>query len=258
MSKAKTFLGMTNNTMNNSPALKVQNFHKSYGKTKAVTGIDLEVPRGQFFGLLGPNGAGKTSLIHAITGIATITEGSIELFGIDVETNYREARKLVGLSPQEFNVDIFARVEKTLDYVAGYFGLTGTKKQARIEEVLQRFDLIDHRKKPFRELSGGLKRRLMLARALVHDPDLVILDEPTAGVDVELRLDLWRYLREINEEGKTIILTSHYLEEIEKLCERVGIIHQGKLIVCEDLETFKKRSGTLEQTYLDLTKRRGS
>lgn len=247
---------MTSDLKTISPALKVHNFHKSYGKTKAVTGIDLEVPRGQFFGFLGPNGAGKTSLIHAVTGIATITKGSIELFGIDVERHYREARKLVGLSPQEFNVDIFARIEKTLEYVAGYFGLAGTKRQERVEEVLKRFDLADHRKKSFRELSGGLKRRLMLARALVHDPELIILDEPTAGVDVELRLDLWRYLRELNEEGKTIILTSHYLEEIEKLCQRVGIIHQGKLIVCENITALKKRSGTLEQTYLDLTKRR--
>lgn len=236
-------------------ALSIKNLRKEYGSgTVAVNDISLEVPKGEFFGFLGPNGAGKTSTIHCTTGIAKVTSGVIEIFGINVVTEYREARKKVGLAPQEFNVDIFAKVWKLLDYVAGYYGLRKDERDARIQELLKLLELEEHKDKAFQHLSGGLKRRVMLARALVHDPDLLILDEPTAGVDVELRHDLWRYLRNLNEAGKTIILTSHYLEEVEMLCERVAIINRGNIAACKTKEEFTKDGKSLEDHYLAITK----
>jgi ABC-2 type transport system ATP-binding protein len=227
---------------------------KRYGNSTAVDNLSLVIQPGEFFGFLGPNGAGKSSTIHCITGIAKITSGSIRVFGHDVDTDYRNARAQIGLAPQEANIDIFSEAWKILDYVAGYYGMPARERKTRIDELLERFELTSHRNKEFRALSGGLKRRVMLARAMVHNPPLLILDEPTAGVDVELRHELWKYLRELNKEGKTIILTSHYLEEVELLCERVAIINQGKVVADDRIQAFTKNGKRLEETYLKLTK----
>jgi len=236
-------------------ALEIQNFSKIYpGGTKAVDNISLDIKQGDFFGLLGPNGAGKTSTIHAITGIAKITSGSIKVFGLDVVADYKEARKKIGLSPQEFNVDIFAKVHQIIDYMGGYYGMTAKERKERVDELLEQFRLTEHKDKQFQHLSGGLRRRTILARALVHDPELLILDEPTAGVDVELRHELWEDLKNLNERGKTIILTSHYLEEVELLCKRIAIINRGIIAAEGDREEFVKDGDRLEQTYLKITK----
>lgn len=236
-------------------ALEITNFTKRYGSNTAVDNISFQIKEGEFFGFLGRNGAGKTTTISCMTGISTITEGTIKVFGIDADKDYREARKLVGLSPQEFNIDIFAPAEKILWYVAGFYGMPKNKRAARMEELFDVFDLQDHRKKQFRQLSGGLKRRVMLARAMIHDPKLLILDEPTAGVDVELRHEMWKYLTKINKQGKTILLTSHYLEEVEMLCNRIGIIDHGKIVAIGDKSEFTDGGKTLEKRYLELTKK---
>ncbi|MGN6149202.1 MAG: ABC transporter ATP-binding protein, partial [Rhizomicrobium sp.] len=235
-------------------ALKITNLRKVYRRGNvAVDGLSLTVQEGDFFGFLGPNGAGKSTTIHCITGVAEPTSGKIEIFGIDAVKNYREARRLVGLCPQEFNVDPFANPRSIVDWMGGYFGMNARARKERIDFLMERFDLIPHQKKQFRELSGGLKRRVILARALVHDPKLLILDEPTAGVDVELRLDLWRYLQELNAEGKTILLTSHYLEEIERLCKTIAVIAKGQIVRQGPKETFFTVPGGLESAYLEAT-----
>ncbi|PIT86353.1 MAG: ABC transporter ATP-binding protein [Candidatus Magasanikbacteria bacterium CG10_big_fil_rev_8_21_14_0_10_43_6] len=238
-----------------SPALDISHFTKKYGALTAVEDLSFSIQPGEFFGFLGKNGAGKTTTISAITGINTIDQGEIRVFGIDAKKDYKEARKKIGLSPQEFNVDIFAPAEKILWYVGGYYGVDRATRKKRMASLFKTLDLEQHKEKPFRALSGGLKRRVMLARALIHDPALLILDEPTAGVDVELRHELWEYLKKINAEGKTILLTSHYLEEVELLCNRIGVIHNGKLIAIDDKQAFIKDGSTLEKTYLELTKK---
>ncbi|MGI6103004.1 MAG: ABC transporter ATP-binding protein [Patescibacteria group bacterium] len=235
-------------------ALTINRLTKRYGTHVAVDALDLTVPKGQFFGFLGPNGAGKSTTIHCTTGISTFSEGSISILGHDVQDAYREARRHVGLSPQEFNVDIFAPAWKILDYMGGYYSMTANERRSRIDTLIKRFELTAHATKKFQELSGGLKRRVILARAMMHDPEILILDEPTAGVDVELRLDLWRYFRELNEEGKTIIFTSHYLEEVEALCERVAIIAQGKLVADLDVKASTENGKKLEEIYLEHTR----
>lgn len=235
------------------PALRVSNLRKVYrGGTLAVDDLSLTVEEGDFFGFLGPNGAGKSTTIHCITGIATVTSGLIEVFGIDAVKDYRAARRLVGLSPQEFNVDVFATPVQIVDWVGGYFGIPGPERKKRINELMERFELTAHLKKPFRALSGGLKRRVILARALIHRPKLLILDEPTAGVDVELRIDLWRYLSELNRDGTTILLTTHYLEEVERLCRNIAIVNKGKIVRQGPKEEFLQGDG-LEAAYLSAT-----
>ncbi|HET8574557.1 MAG TPA: ABC transporter ATP-binding protein [Candidatus Paceibacterota bacterium] len=234
-------------------ALEVKNFTKRYGKNLAVDDISFTVEPGEFFGLLGPNGAGKSTTIHAITGIARTSGGMIKVFGTDVESDYRDARRKVGLSPQEFNIDIFEKVRDTLTFVAGFYGMHGVERKKRVEEVIKRFGLEKHADKRFKELSGGLKRRVMLARALVHKPQLLILDEPTAGVDVELRHELWKHLQELNKEGMTIILTSHYLEEVELLCSRIAIINHGKIVKIGSKKDLLKDGKHLEELYLSIT-----
>ncbi len=238
---------------NSDDILVIDSFTKKYGEKIAVDNISLRIKRGTFFGLLGPNGAGKSSTIHCITGIGMITSGSIVVDGVNVVTEYKEARKRVGLSPQEFNVDIFATCEQLLDFMGGYYGIPKVIRQARIEELLTRFELLDHRKKKFKELSGGLKRRLILARALIHTPKLLILDEPTAGVDVKQRYDLWAYLRELNAGGTTIILTSHYLEEVEALCSEIAIINNGVIVAEGSKDDFIRDGSSLEKKYLEIT-----
>lgn len=236
-------------------ALEIHHLEKTYRSgVKAVRDISLEIPQGEFFGLLGPNGAGKSTTIHCVTGIAHPSAGTLKVFGIDAVEDYREARKKVGLSPQEFNVDIFSPLWKLLDYVGGYYGMRKAERTERIEILLKQFDLEEHRNKTFRELSGGLKRRAMLARAMVHDPDLLILDEPTAGIDVEARHELWKHLQALNKEGKTILLTSHYLEEVEMLCSRIGIIDNGKIALVGKKEELLKDGKRLEALYLEITK----
>jgi ABC-2 type transport system ATP-binding protein len=174
---------------------------------------------------------------------------------VDVVKNYRNARTKVGLSPQEFNVDIFATPEQLMDYMGGYYGVPAVKRKERIDEMITRFDLEEHRHMKFQKLSGGLKRRAMLGRALIHTPELLILDEPTAGVDVEQRHDLWQYLKEMNERGKTIILTSHYLEEIQYLCRDIAIINGGRIIAQGTKEEFMKDGKSVEETYLEITRK---
>jgi ABC-2 type transport system ATP-binding protein len=234
-------------------ALEIDRLVKRYGDFTAVDGISLTVDEGEFFGLLGPNGAGKTTTISAIVGLARITSGTIKLFGHDVERDWRAARGLVGLAPQEYNFDRYLNIRDILIYQAGYYGLRGPKVTQRADELLERFELTSKAKQPFTRLSGGMKRRLTIARAMMHEPKLLILDEPTAGVDVELRLELWAFLRKLNGLGMSIILTTHYLEEAEELCERIGIIETGKIVA---LERTKKLVGdrSLQDVFLELTR----
>lgn len=244
--------------MNQKSILEVKNLVKIYGegaKAKlAVDNISLSIPKGSFFGLLGPNGAGKSTLIHCITGIAQPTTGEIFVDGTDVVKEYKLARTKVGLSPQEFNVDIFSTTEELIDFVGGYYGIRQAERKRRTDELIKRFGLEEHRKIPFQKLSGGLKRRAMLGRALIHQPKLLILDEPTAGVDIKQRHDLWEYLKEINSQGTTIILTSHYLEEIQYLCNEIAVINHGKIIAEGSKAEFMKDGKSLEQAYLDITR----
>ena len=236
--------------------LEIKNLVKVYGageKAKlAVDNVSLSIPKGSFFGLLGPNGAGKSTLIHCITGIAMPTEGVITVAGLDVVKDYKQARVKVGLSPQEFNVDIFSTPNELMDYMGGYYGIPGDVRKGRIAELIKRFDLTEHQNIKFQKLSGGLKRRTMLGRALVHVPELLILDEPTAGVDVEQRRDLWAYLKELNQQGVTIILTSHYLEEVEYLCDEIAVITKGKIVSQGSKADYVREQGSLEAAYLKI------
>src|SRR4051794_13116148 len=212
-------------------ALDVENLVKRYPTgTEALKGVDLVIEEGEFFGLLGPNGAGKSTLIHCSTGLAQPTTGTIEIFGHDAVHRYGDARMCVGLAPQELNLDWFLTLEESLDYHGGYFGMARTDRRERARELLETFSLLDKKDERTRFLSGGMKRRLILARALMHRPKLLILDEPTAGVDVELRLELWHYVQRINAEGTTILLTTHYLEEAEQLCNRIAFINGGQIV----------------------------
>lgn len=244
--------------MATSPILEIKHLTKTYGRGSeakvAVDDISLAIERGSFFGLLGPNGAGKSTAIHCTTGIAQPTAGQIFVDGVDVVQDYKLARTKVGLSPQEFNVNIFNTAEEIIDYMGGYYGIGKIERQRRLAELLDRFDLQQHSKVQFQKLSGGLKRRVILARALIHTPDLLILDEPTAGVDVEQRHDLWQYLRELNAQGKTIILTSHYLEEIEVLCNDIAIINHGRIVAHDTKQQFMRQGQSLEECYLEITK----
>lgn len=236
-------------------ALIVKNLQKTYATgTKALQGINLEIPQGSFFGLLGPNGAGKSTLIHCIMGLAMPTGGKAEVFGHDIVKDYRAARYAVGLAPQEVNLDWFLTVEETLDYHGGYYGMPKKERKERIDELLEAFSLNDKRKTSTRTLSGGMKRRVVLARALMHQPKMLILDEPTAGVDVELRLELWKYMKKVNKEGTTILLTTHYIEEAEQLCDSLALINGGKIIKTGTSAELKKhyKKNTLEDVYLEL------
>jgi ABC-2 type transport system ATP-binding protein len=239
-------------------ALRVDNLIKTYPTgVEALRGVSLGIEAGDFFGLLGPNGAGKSTLIHCATGLAQPTSGSIRIFGHDAIDNYAAARQAVGLAPQEFNLDWFLTVEETLDYHAGYFGMPKRERRERARELLETFSLTGKAKDRTRTLSGGMKRRLILARALMHRPRLLILDEPTAGVDIELRLELWHYVRRINEQGTTILLTTHYLEEAEQLCDKIAFINQGEIVAQGSSGELAARYGVanLEDAYLALVGR---
>lgn len=240
------------------PAIQLDSLVKRYGDLAAVDGLSLTIDSGEFFGLLGPNGAGKTTTINCIVGLSTIQGGKVAVHGHDVVTDYRRARRCIGLSPQEFNFDRYLTIKEVLVYTAGYFGIPAKVAGTRADDLLRRFDLYGKRNQNFTKLSGGMKRRLSLARALIYEPRVLILDEPTAGVDVELRLELWQLMRELNTRGITIILTTHYLEEAQQLCKRIGIINHGRLIALETTEALMSRYGegkSLQDVFLELTGR---
>ena len=221
-------------------ALSIQNLSKSYGSFEAVKNISFSIEQGDFFGFLGPNGAGKTTTINCVIGLANFS-GKISVFGKDIIKDFREVRRVIGTSPQEYNFDHFLSIENILLYQAGYFGIKKRDAQPRVDELLKLFRLETKHKKDIRKLSGGMKRRLSLARALVHSPKLLILDEPTAGVDVELRHEIHNYLRKLNKAGTTILLTSHYLEEVERLCNKLCIINHGSIIANEPTASLLTR-----------------
>jgi len=214
-----------------SQALCIQNLVKTYDNGfAALKGISLEVEQGDFFALLGPNGAGKSTTIGILTSLVRKTSGQVHIMGHDIDTDFVAARKMLGLVPQEFNFNIFEPVQEIVANQAGYYGIARKQAFENAEYYLRQLGLWDKRAEQARNLSGGMKRRLMIARALVHKPTLLILDEPTAGVDIEIRRSMWDFLQKINEQGTTIILTTHYLEEAENLCRNIGIIDQGELI----------------------------
>ena len=251
----------SDNSDNGQPAkaLDIEGLEKTYPTgVEALKSVDLEIESGDFFGLLGPNGAGKSTLIHCTTGLAQPTGGEIRVFGHDAVADYGEARQAVGLAPQELNLDWFLTLEESLDYHAGYFGMPKKERRERAAELLETFSLYGKRKERTRTLSGGMKRRLILARALMHRPRLLILDEPTAGVDIELRLELWHYVRRINEEGTTILLTTHYLEEAEQLCDKIAFINEGNIAAQGTVADLASRYGVanLEDAYLELVGRK--
>jgi ABC-2 type transport system ATP-binding protein len=240
-------------------ALEIEGLVKRYPTgTEALRDVSLTIEAGEFFGLLGPNGAGKSTLIHCTTGLARPTSGSIRVFGHDAIKSYGDARMAVGLAPQELNLDWFLTIEESLDYHGGYFGMPKRERRERATELLETFSLTDKRHERTRFLSGGMKRRLVLARALMHRPPLVILDEPTAGVDVELRLELWHYVQRINAEGTTILLTTHYLEEAEQLCDRIAFINEGRIVAQGTTDELASEYGvtSLEDAYLGLVGRK--
>jgi len=240
-------------------ALDISDLVKRYPTgTEALRGVSLGISDGEFFGLLGPNGAGKSTLIHCTTGLAQPTSGSIRVFDHNAIDHYEQARAAVGLAPQDLNLDHFLTVEETLDYHAGYFGMRKRDRRERTKELLEAFSLSSKRNERTRTLSGGMKRRLILARALMHRPKLLILDEPTAGVDVELRLELWQYVQRINTEGTTILLTTHYLEEAEQLCDRIAFINDGRIVAQGSSPELAAKYGvsSLEDAYLELVGRK--
>src|SRR3954453_6402401 len=239
-------------------ALHIDNLQKRYPTgVEALRGVSIDIEPGAIYGLLGPNGAGKSTLIHCTTGLAQPTGGSIEIFGHDAIENYAEARQAVGLAPQEPNLDWFLTAEETLDYHAGYFGMPKRERRERARELLETFSLTEKRDERTRTLSGGMKRRLVLARALMRRPRLLILDEPTARVDVELRLELWHYVQRINSEGTRILLTTHYLEEAEQLCDRIAFINEGRIVAQGSSDELSSEYGvtSLEDAYLGLVGR---
>jgi ABC-2 type transport system ATP-binding protein len=240
------------------PALKIEKLKKTYSNgLLALDGVSLEVEAGRFFGLLGPNGAGKTTLINSVVSLARPDSGVVEVFGRDAYREFREARRMIGVSPQEINLDKFLTVEETLLFHAGYYGVPKSKARERAEEMLERFALVERRRERVNILSGGMKRRVLFARALMHDPKVLFLDEPTAGVDVELRYKLWGYIRELNRGGLTILLTTHYLEEAEALCEEIALINGGKIAAQGTSAELKTRYGaaSIEEVYLKVVGR---
>ncbi|GAB6137219.1 ABC transporter ATP-binding protein [Halanaerobaculum tunisiense] len=220
-------------------AIEFKGINKSYGQLQALQDINLTIEEGEFFGLLGPNGAGKSTLIGILGGLVNTDSGSVTVLGNDVITDYLQTKQKLGIVPQEVVFDPYFTVRETLEIQSGYFGLENNEE--RINEVLTALDLQDKADVKPRGLSGGMKRRLLIAKALVHDPDIIVLDEPTAGVDVELRRSLWDYVQQLNREGKTIILTTHYLEEAEALCDRIAILDQGAVIAVDKKEELINR-----------------
>lgn len=220
-------------------AIKVDGVSKRYGDLQALNNVSFEIKRGEFFGLLGPNGAGKSTLISALAGLLNIDSGALSIMGHDVVDDYRLARQTLGVVPQEIVMDPFFTVRETLEFQSGYYGLR--KNGEWIDELLDQLGLADKADSNMRQLSGGMKRRVLIAQALVHKPQVLVLDEPTAGVDVELRQSMWRFIRSLHRDGHTIVLTTHYLEEAEELCDRIAIINKGEVIALETKEDLLAR-----------------
>jgi ABC-2 type transport system ATP-binding protein len=219
-------------------AISVKNLSKAYGPVKALKGVSFDIQEGDFFGFLGPNGAGKTTTINCIIGLANFDRGSISVLNKDVIQNFRETRRNIGVAFQEYNFDPYLNIRDVLIYQAGYYGIKKKDAEPRAEELLKEFKLEGKTLVDYRKLSGGMKRRLALARALIHDPKILILDEPTSGVDVELRLEIHDYLKKINKQGKTILLTSHYIEEVEKLCNNIAIVDKGNIVANDSTDNL--------------------
>lgn len=237
------------NPMQNSIAIAINALNKTYDNGyKALKDIHLEINRGEIFALLGPNGAGKTTLINSICGIVQPTSGLITVSGFDIMTQYRKARASIGLVPQELSTDAFESVWNTVTFSRGLFGKS--RNPGYIKEILQRLALWDKKDEQIRFLSGGMKRRVMIAKALSHEPDILFLDEPSAGVDVELRKSMWSQVRQLRETGVTIILTTHYIEEAQEMADRVGIINKGQLILTEDKKTLMQKMGKRQMIFV--------
>jgi ABC-2 type transport system ATP-binding protein len=232
------------------PAVSIVDVVKHYGSLQALAGVSLDIEPGEFFGLLGPNGAGKTTLISSLAGLIRPDSGTIKVMGHDVIRDFREARRLLGVVPQELVFDPFFNVRETLRIQSGYFGIR--KNDDWIDEILEHLDLTSKADVNMRRLSGGMKRRVLVAQALVHKPPVIVLDEPTAGVDVELRQGLWQFIRRLNGEGHTIILTTHYLEEAEALCNRIALMKQGRVIALDTTANLMAAypGASLEQVFV--------
>jgi len=237
---------------NSEIAISISKLTKFYNNFKALDDISFEVNRGDFFAFLGPNGAGKTTSINVVTGLSNYQAGKVQVFGYDTTTEYQHSRKLIGLCAQESNFDPFVNIHQLLVYQAGYFGIPPAEAARRADALLERFQLSDKRNVKHRALSGGMKKRLLLCRALIHDPEILILDEPTAGCDLELKFLIWDYLIQLNNEGKTIFLTTHYMEEAEKLCKTIGIINHGRIVrIGNKKEVLQDKS--LEAVFMEVT-----
>ncbi len=226
-----------------TPAIQVEQVHKRFGVVQALSGIDLTVSEGEFFGLLGPNGAGKTTLINVLAGLARADSGSVRVMGYDVVDDYRKSRRALGVVPQELVFDPFFSVRETLRIQSGYFGLK--HNDGWIDKIMYHLDLTSKADANMRTLSGGMKRRVLVAQALVHKPPVIVLDEPTAGVDVELRQGLWEFVRGLNRDGHTIVLTTHYLEEAETLCTRIAMLNQGRIVALDTTSNLLNRMDNL-------------
>ena len=238
-------------------AIEFKNLRKEYGTLTALDGVSLQVQEGEFFGLLGPNGAGKTTLISILAGLCRPTSGSAEVMGHDVQKDFRIARRLLGIVPQELVFDPFFTVRETLTFQSGYFGVKNNANW--IDEILFNLGLSDKANVNMRALSGGMKRRVLVAQALVHRPPVIVLDEPTAGVDVELRQSLWKFIGRLNQEGHTIVLTTHYLEEAQALCNRIAILKKGRVVALDTTSNLLDRvknpdtaDGDLEDVFMQI------
>ncbi|MFA5242034.1 MAG: ABC transporter ATP-binding protein [Sulfuricella sp.] len=226
------------------PAIEIQQVHKRFGNVQALCGIDLTVQQGEFFALLGPNGAGKSTLINILAGLALADSGRLAVLGHDVRADYRQARRSIGVVPQELVYDAFFTVREMLRFQSGYFGIRNNN--AWIDELLERLALTEKADAYVRHLSGGMKRRVLVAQALVHKPPVIVLDEPTAGVDVELRQSLWAFIQRLNQQGHTIVLTTHYLEEAEVLCNRVAMLKQGQVVALDTTVNLLSRHKAIQ------------
>src|SRR5690554_5894757 len=222
------------------PAVKIEQVQKHYGNLQALKGIDLTIEQGEFFALLGPNGAGKSTLINLLAGLIRPTSGRLSVMGFDVQEEYHEARRSLGVVPQELVFDPFFNVREMLRFQAGYFGL-GRENDSWVDEIIESLGLTDKAHTNMRRLSGGMKRRALIAQALAHKPPVIVLDEPTAGVDVELRQMMWEFIKRLNQEGHTIILTTHYLEEAEALCSRIAMMKQGQIVALDSTCNLLKK-----------------
>ena len=233
-------------------AIVIKDLSKFYGKFPALKDISFQVKRGDFFAFLGPNGAGKTTTINVLTGLSNFQSGEVKIFGYSTTKDYIQARRLVGLCAQEFNFDPFLTIRNLLVFQAGYFGILPPKASKKADELLKRFGLYEKRNQKHRALSGGMKKRLLLCRALIHEPEIIILDEPTAGCDLELKFQIWDYLKQLNNEGKTIFLTTHYMEEAEKLCKTIGIVNNGQIVrIGEKKQILQDKS--LQDVFMEVT-----